>query len=295
MATVKFSCRAFILGTNRIFRSYWAHISMRLGRRSGHPRWPPQDLYRCDQWRFDWAGRCAGWKLSDTTLEDCGPVLDAFLRDSGADAILVGSDGQIVNTNSQLLLKIELVACQIFLKLARMYFIFAFSPTVSTTTPGIINFDSCTCTSNSHAIENYQHTFTFERSHELWYSHVWWDIQQKMDVVWACFALYYFLFLFFAQLYIYFYNTLAHCFVYDLSPALWCEYYMVFAPITGMGRMFHLIFHLRNISLPFRDAVSNHLDCNMEVLFAKAFSTPPVLPGEFFAQNDNNPSPTRKI
>lgn len=40
-------------------------------------------------------------KLEDTTLEDCGPILDAFLRDSGADAMLVGSDEQIINTGSQ--------------------------------------------------------------------------------------------------------------------------------------------------------------------------------------------------
>lgn len=41
-------------------------------------------------------------KLADTDLEDCGPVLDAFLRDSGADAMLVDFNGQIANTGSQL-------------------------------------------------------------------------------------------------------------------------------------------------------------------------------------------------
>ena len=40
-------------------------------------------------------------KLADTALEDCGPVLDAFLRDSGADVMLVGPDKQIINTGSQ--------------------------------------------------------------------------------------------------------------------------------------------------------------------------------------------------
>ena len=40
-------------------------------------------------------------KLEDITLEDCGPILDAFLRDSGADAMLVGPDDQIINTSSQ--------------------------------------------------------------------------------------------------------------------------------------------------------------------------------------------------
>ena len=40
-------------------------------------------------------------KLEDTTLEDCGPILDAFLRDSGADAMLVGPDEQIINIGSQ--------------------------------------------------------------------------------------------------------------------------------------------------------------------------------------------------
>ena len=40
-------------------------------------------------------------KLERTPLEDCGPVLDAFLRDSGADAMLLGPDGRIVKTGSQ--------------------------------------------------------------------------------------------------------------------------------------------------------------------------------------------------
>ncbi len=44
-------------------------------------------------------------KLADTTLEDCGPVLDAFLRNSGADAMLAGPDGQIINTGSQFAIK----------------------------------------------------------------------------------------------------------------------------------------------------------------------------------------------
>ena len=41
-------------------------------------------------------------KLEDTSLEDCGPVLDVFLRGAGADAMLVGPDEQLVNTGSQL-------------------------------------------------------------------------------------------------------------------------------------------------------------------------------------------------
>ena len=40
-------------------------------------------------------------RLGDTTLDECGPVLDAFLRDSGADVMLVGPDEQIINTGSQ--------------------------------------------------------------------------------------------------------------------------------------------------------------------------------------------------
>lgn len=40
-------------------------------------------------------------ELTDTALEDCGPVLDAFLRSSGADIMLVGPDKQIINTGSQ--------------------------------------------------------------------------------------------------------------------------------------------------------------------------------------------------
>ena len=37
-------------------------------------------------------------RLADASFEDCGPLLDAFIRSSGADAILVGPDGQIVGT-----------------------------------------------------------------------------------------------------------------------------------------------------------------------------------------------------
>ena len=40
-------------------------------------------------------------RLASTNLDECGPVLDAFLRDSGADVMLVGPDEQIINTGSQ--------------------------------------------------------------------------------------------------------------------------------------------------------------------------------------------------
>ena len=41
-------------------------------------------------------------QLSQTTPEDCGPLLDAFIRASGAEAMLVGPDGRITDTGSQL-------------------------------------------------------------------------------------------------------------------------------------------------------------------------------------------------
>ena len=41
-------------------------------------------------------------KLTGTALEDCGPVLDAFIRASGAEAMLVGPDGRMADTGSQL-------------------------------------------------------------------------------------------------------------------------------------------------------------------------------------------------
>ena len=40
--------------------------------------------------------------LTGTALEDCGPVLDAFIRASGAEAMLVGPDGRTADTGSQL-------------------------------------------------------------------------------------------------------------------------------------------------------------------------------------------------
>lgn len=46
-------------------------------------------------------------QLADIALEDCGPVLDVFLRDSGADAMLIGPDGQIVDTGSQFAIRSE--------------------------------------------------------------------------------------------------------------------------------------------------------------------------------------------
>ena len=46
-------------------------------------------------------------KLADMTLADCGSVLDAFLRDSGADAMLLGPDGEIVDTGSQFAIRSE--------------------------------------------------------------------------------------------------------------------------------------------------------------------------------------------
>lgn len=41
-------------------------------------------------------------ELETVSLEECGPTLDAFLRDSGADVTLVGPNGQIVISNMQL-------------------------------------------------------------------------------------------------------------------------------------------------------------------------------------------------
>ena len=38
-------------------------------------------------------------KLADTAMEDCGPVLDAFLRECSADVILAGPDRELINTN----------------------------------------------------------------------------------------------------------------------------------------------------------------------------------------------------
>ena len=41
-------------------------------------------------------------KLEDTRLSDSGPLLDAFIRASGASAMLVGPDGEIAETGSLL-------------------------------------------------------------------------------------------------------------------------------------------------------------------------------------------------
>ena len=41
-------------------------------------------------------------RLAGTAFEDCGPLLDEFIRASGAAAMLVGPDGQIAGTDSQL-------------------------------------------------------------------------------------------------------------------------------------------------------------------------------------------------
>ena len=43
--------------------------------------------------------------LADTNLEDCGPLLDGFIRSSGADAALLDPDGRIVNVGSQLAIR----------------------------------------------------------------------------------------------------------------------------------------------------------------------------------------------
>ena len=40
--------------------------------------------------------------LTGTALQDCGPLLDRFIRASGAEAMLVGPDGRIAETGSQL-------------------------------------------------------------------------------------------------------------------------------------------------------------------------------------------------
>lgn len=41
-------------------------------------------------------------RLAQTEREDCGPLLDEFIRSAGADAMLLGADGKAVDTGSQL-------------------------------------------------------------------------------------------------------------------------------------------------------------------------------------------------
>ena len=39
-------------------------------------------------------------KLSGSTLDECGGLLDEFIRSSGANALLIGPDGEIAETGS---------------------------------------------------------------------------------------------------------------------------------------------------------------------------------------------------
>ena len=41
-------------------------------------------------------------ELADTAYEESGPLLDGFIRASGADAVLIGPDGQVADTGAQL-------------------------------------------------------------------------------------------------------------------------------------------------------------------------------------------------
>ena len=41
-------------------------------------------------------------RLEDSSFEDCGPLLDEFIRSSGADAMLADQEGRVVDTGSQL-------------------------------------------------------------------------------------------------------------------------------------------------------------------------------------------------
>lgn len=44
-------------------------------------------------------------RMEETILEDCGPLLDEFIRTSGADAMLAGPDGMAADTSSLLALR----------------------------------------------------------------------------------------------------------------------------------------------------------------------------------------------
>ena len=45
-------------------------------------------------------------KLSGSTLDECGGLLDEFIRSSGANALLIGPDGEIAETGSQLAVQV---------------------------------------------------------------------------------------------------------------------------------------------------------------------------------------------
>ena len=46
-------------------------------------------------------------KLEDLSLEECGPLLDEFIRSSGADAMLIRPDGLNADTDSQLVVQVS--------------------------------------------------------------------------------------------------------------------------------------------------------------------------------------------
>lgn len=93
-------------------------------------------------------------------------------------------------------------------------------------------------------IEDHQCAFALERPHKLCYTHVRRDTHQKMYVVWAGLPLDYFHFHLFAQLFYDLDHIFSYCFVDHFSSVLWCEYHVVFTPVTGMCCMFYFIFHL---------------------------------------------------
>lgn len=52
------------------------------------------------------AGMELSFALQNVTLEDSGPVLDAFIRDTGAGLMIVGEDGTVVETPSHLSVRV---------------------------------------------------------------------------------------------------------------------------------------------------------------------------------------------
>ena len=83
----------------------------------------------------------------------------------------------------------------------------------------------------------------------------------------------------FAQLFYDLDHIFPKCFVDHFSSVLWCEYHVVFAPVTGMGCVFYFIFHPSKTSLLFR-AKSRLVAPRF---YLPRLFYPPGLPGGLFA------------
>ena len=105
------------------------------------------------------------------------------------------------------------------------------------------------------SVEDHQAAFSFEISHDLWYTILRRDTQQHVDMIWARLGFYDLHPLLFTQLPKYLSDIFLDLTIYCHSAVFWCKDYVVLASPRGVLQTLYIFFFHRKNLLVFLVAV----------------------------------------